>query len=394
MKLDFEVLHHAFSLLLALLFSFYLILNKTKGRRGNIYLGLFLLILGLENLDFLLVHFSFYNHNPEFFFILSNLGFLSFPLFLFYIKSVAYKGFKLKWADLIHTLPFLLAVSIILFKYHLKPEEVQIEMITSREILGTWYSISLYHLIHFQALLYGILSVSVISRFKKIVKENYSNIDRRNYKWILQLTLVFVYFIMSALIYNIFRFGVDESYEEILNYVFAPITLIFWVWIITKALSQPYLFNGVDANIKLLKEYLREKDQLTKVGNNLAFTNENNAKSIELKLKIERYINEQEVYKNPTLTINELAESLGLTKIELSLFLNKKLNRNFFDFINEFRINKAMEILKDPKNKDITILEILYSVGFNSKSSFNSIFKRKTNLTPTQYRLKHSTHKA
>jgi AraC-like DNA-binding protein len=54
--------------------------------------------------------------------------------------------------------------------------------------------------------------------------------------------------------------------------------------------------------------------------------------------------------------------------------------------VNEYRIQKAMNILKDKSKNDLTVLEILYEVGFNSKSSFNTSFKKYTNLTPTAYR--------
>ena len=63
---------------------------------------------------------------------------------------------------------------------------------------------------------------------------------------------------------------------------------------------------------------------------------------------------------------------------------------NFFDFINQFRIDEARSILKNPEKKQFTVLEILYEVGFNSKSSFNTAFKKHTGLTPTQYRKKNT----
>ena len=76
---------------------------------------------------------------------------------------------------------------------------------------------------------------------------------------------------------------------------------------------------------------------------------------------------------------------------ELSALINHKLNQHFFDFVNEYRIKKAMEILRDPENDRMTVLEILYEVGFNSKSSFNTVFKKYCGQTPTQYRKSHST---
>jgi AraC-like DNA-binding protein len=54
--------------------------------------------------------------------------------------------------------------------------------------------------------------------------------------------------------------------------------------------------------------------------------------------------------------------------------------------VNEYRIKKAMEILRDPQHEKMTVLEVLYEVGFNSKSSFNTVFKKYTGKTPTQYR--------
>jgi len=58
------------------------------------------------------------------------------------------------------------------------------------------------------------------------------------------------------------------------------------------------------------------------------------------------------------------------------MVINHYLKKHFFDFVNEYRINAAAEILKNPSNNKLTVLEILYDVGFNSKSSFNTAFKK------------------
>ena len=64
------------------------------------------------------------------------------------------------------------------------------------------------------------------------------------------------------------------------------------------------------------------------------------------------------------------------------------LQQNFFDFINRYRIEEATRLLTNPEDKKITILEVLYKVGFNSKSSFNTLFKKYTGITPTEFRNK------
>lgn len=65
------------------------------------------------------------------------------------------------------------------------------------------------------------------------------------------------------------------------------------------------------------------------------------------------------------------------------------MGQNFFNLVNSYRIEKAQEILRDPDKQAITVLEILYEVGFNSKSSFNTAFKKHAGTTPTQYRKAH-----
>jgi AraC-like DNA-binding protein len=95
-----------------------------------------------------------------------------------------------------------------------------------------------------------------------------------------------------------------------------------------------------------------------------------------------------EPFLDASLTIEDLSKQMNFETKDLSILINHHLNQHFFDFVNGYRIRKAMGILKDPEKKDLTILEILYEVGFNSKSSFNTAFKKHTNKTPTQYREK------
>ena len=95
---------------------------------------------------------------------------------------------------------------------------------------------------------------------------------------------------------------------------------------------------------------------------------------------------EEEPYLDSSLSMQELAGQLNMKVKDLSLLINHTLNQHFFDFVNQYRINKASEILSDPENKQVTVLEVLYEVGFNSKSSFNTTFKKLTGQTPTQFR--------
>lgn len=104
--------------------------------------------------------------------------------------------------------------------------------------------------------------------------------------------------------------------------------------------------------------------------------------------RIKEFMVTEQPFLDPEFTIKTMADQLDMEVRELSLLLNNSFQQNFYDFLNLYRIEKAKELLKDPINKKLTILEILYSVGFNSKSSFNTSFKKLSGLTPTQYRQK------
>jgi len=91
-------------------------------------------------------------------------------------------------------------------------------------------------------------------------------------------------------------------------------------------------------------------------------------------------------YKDPELTLNVLAEKLELTTHELSRIINTALKKNFHEFISEYRVADVVQKMQDPAYDHITLLGIAYDSGFNSKSTFNRIFKENTGLSPAEYK--------
>jgi YesN/AraC family two-component response regulator len=100
------------------------------------------------------------------------------------------------------------------------------------------------------------------------------------------------------------------------------------------------------------------------------------------------YMETEKPWLNPDLSLEELAVGIGQKPKMLSAVINETLGQSFFDFINHYRIDEAKRLLTNPVDKKITVLEVLYAVGFNSKSSFNTLFKKYTGLTPTEFRKK------
>ena len=106
--------------------------------------------------------------------------------------------------------------------------------------------------------------------------------------------------------------------------------------------------------------------------------------------KIQSKMVEEGFYRKEKLTIGQLAEAVEEQEYKLRQVINQEMGyRNFIDFTNSYRIKEACDLLKDPKNTKMTILEIAYQTGFNSIGPFNRSFKQATRTTPTDYRKKH-----
>ncbi|RBP79032.1 AraC family transcriptional regulator [Marinomonas rhizomae] len=91
-------------------------------------------------------------------------------------------------------------------------------------------------------------------------------------------------------------------------------------------------------------------------------------------------------YLDATLTVEKLAKQIAIPRHYTTQIISEQLNRNFYLFINEYRIESVKQIMQQAESENMSVLEIAYVCGFNSKSTFNTAFKKITKMTPSQYR--------
>ena len=97
------------------------------------------------------------------------------------------------------------------------------------------------------------------------------------------------------------------------------------------------------------------------------------------------YMKTQKPWKNAELTIAQLADQLKMDTESLSEILNSTLHRNFFDFINRYRVDEFKRLCRLKENRKLTLIALAYDAGFNSKSTFNRVFKNITGITPGEF---------
>jgi AraC-like DNA-binding protein len=106
--------------------------------------------------------------------------------------------------------------------------------------------------------------------------------------------------------------------------------------------------------------------------------------------KVEQAMRQDKLYLNPSISFERLAEQLDIPVKDLSNAINRHFQINFYEYINRYRIQEAEQQLLEPANQNKTITDIFYAAGFNSKSVYNTLFKKKYGVTPSAYRKKHS----
>jgi AraC-like DNA-binding protein len=114
----------------------------------------------------------------------------------------------------------------------------------------------------------------------------------------------------------------------------------------------------------------------------------NDERIAELTGRIIALMEQDKLYQETELTLQQLAAKLDIPAYQVSVVLNEGMKKNFYDVINGYRVQEAKRLLLDSKNKNFTILSVGFEAGFNSKTTFNTVFKKFTGLTPTEYREK------
>jgi YesN/AraC family two-component response regulator len=114
----------------------------------------------------------------------------------------------------------------------------------------------------------------------------------------------------------------------------------------------------------------------------------------EIARKVIEMMEQEKLYQEPELTLQQLSDKLQFPYYLVSQAINEGMKKSFYDLINSYRIEEAKRLLLDPKNINYTVLSVGFEAGFNSKTTFNTVFKKFTGLTPTEYRDKQSINVA
>lgn len=371
---------------IAIIFAITLYFLSLKNADSKRILGHYMII----NSIYYIINFLYYN---KYFDIVSHIYYgiiplimLIQPFFFFYIKSLTSSTFKCSPKRFYHFLPsaIVLLMNIFLYSFLDSSERLQLLSFTGgseNKILNFYFLLHKegYHiLLSIQALIYFGMIIFNIYKHKKQLTTDFSNTEGINLNWIITLLIIFISIsTLHEVLGNIDKVVINV--ETRLNYnIFYMLTISF---IGIGGIIQKEIYIKEKPKAKNLKQADEKKYKNSSLNNDIKKTLINNLKE---------YIEKEKPYLNNNLRIDNLSQALNTNRQYLSQIINETYNQNFYTLINTYRVKEAKKMFLDEKHKQLSIMGVANSVGFNSKSTFNTLFKKYTGLTPSEFINKNS----
>jgi len=283
------------------------------------------------------------------------------PLIYFYVLKITRPQYKFRWKDVLHFSPLLVEQGALAPEVN---ESVRTGAATYDTLTFHYASPVLQVLAFFSVVIYLYYSFKLIERFYRRLKFNEVS-DRYRYelRWLRRsltsFSLLWLLWIpFTAVNYFYYHQSGIHAY-----YALYLLLAIMMIWIAAAAFLKP------DVSIAPPVSKLSAPAELKQKG-------------IWLKKNMEANL----FYQDPELSLRSLAEMLNLNPNELSRIINTAFEKNFNDFINEYRIREVTRKMQDPAYDRITLIGIAMDAGFNSKSTFNRVFKEMTGQSPAEYK--------
>jgi AraC-like DNA-binding protein len=344
---------------------------KKENRFNNKLLSSIIFLFSVTLIEYVLYWTKFQLKLPHTMDMSGGFPFLYGVILFLYFRNV-FEQKKLASKDVYHFLPFIIYILAELPLY-LSPSDIKIKWMQ-----GDLNAPSSFHWP------FGMMRLIPISPWIKILHMSiysiaiyfhYNGISKTNPEvrtWFKWLTGLFAAFIISFASY--FALIHFSFFNNEWDYMISFSMMFFIYFIAWFGYLQPKVFSGLT---------LTEAAKTNERYKNSALTRDI---SRELLARLEDTMNEKKLYRQNDLRLEKLAGEMNVSRHHLSQVLNEQTGMSFFEYINHLRVDEAKKLLAETSKKELNVIDVAYSVGFNNKVSFNTTFKKITGKTPTEFR--------
>lgn len=372
-----------FGVLQTLLLTVVLLAAPGKTPTANRLLCAFLLALALVLLEFVLVRGGVTLAHPNLLGVSLPAYFAMAPLYFLYVRTLT--GERFERADALHLLPVLIGVLIVARLFGV-PSDEKVSLIL--QMTGEGFddfpllSVLLISLISFQTITYFYCAYDHLERYQAVAKEQSANTSLLAADWLRKLSITFccfvvLFYLAAGELFFFYQYRDAVVSPGLFSYGIAG--FVFFVsW---QMFRHPELFaiytpgTLPEARVGDRSQGQRKYEKTLLAADQLA----------EYRGRLLEHMRRKRPYLDGELRLSQLAEDLGIQPHHLSQVINVSIEKSFFDFINQHRIDHAQTLLRNADDRS-NMLAVAMDSGFNSKASFNRVFKKLTGLTPSAFR--------
>jgi AraC-like DNA-binding protein len=228
------------------------------------------------------------------------------------------------------------------------------------------------NIVPIQGMLYTIFTIKLVRDYDKKIKNEFSNIDLINLNWLKYIAFAGLVIWTIVALLSIVR-PLTARFDILIQ-----ISLSILIYSIGyKGIRQPEIFLNSSSDVS--EPVRSEKYKRSGLSDKLAD---------EIGKKLQDFMVSEKPYLDNGLTMQKLADRMNVSNHNLSEVINSKLNLSYYDFINSYRVEEFKNRIADPENERYNLLSVAFDSGFHSKGTFNSIFKKFTGMTPSEYKAK------
>ena len=239
-----------------------------------------------------------------------------------------------------------------------------------------------------QMTLYYFLSNRQLKRYQHSINQLFSDTSAINLRWAWWLINGYAAIIICATVLFFFMRIYPDRFDLLYAIMMAIATPYIYITSF-KGIMQPTIWQLKKNESKAeLEDEIVQTEALEKILNekNRVKAGMADERIEEIVRKIYYAMEDEKLYQETELTLHQLANHLQYPSHQVSQAINDGMDKTFYDLVNGYRVEEAKRLLLDPKNRSFTILSVGFEAGFNSKTTFNTVFKKFTGLTPTHFR--------
>ena len=371
-----------------------LLFSKSHKSLSDNILGVWLVSIGIYLLNYYLHYLGYWEQYPHLVGATHPFPLLFAPFVYLYVVTNLRQPQRLYWWDSLHFLPFILTY-ILMFPFLFGYSATEKTIIDQADYHSSYQWLFTLSFIAFVvvSVIYSVLAYQKINQYEQMISQQFAYNEGISLQWLRLLLLGFGLIFSVMIVGYIVQFLLEVTLGVNIELIFLGLFVLLIGFIGFWGIRYQGIFSVEKQKLFIKNLALPDQSDNSDYIEPSPFPKTPEYHKSGLKAEDARKLHQQlldlmknkKPYLESKLSLGQLAEMLGVPPNHLSQIINQYEGKNFYDFVNSYRVEEFIALAKKDIDKNFNLLGLAYEAGFNSKSSFSQVFKKITGKTPSEF---------